>query len=326
MVRHLLKAMLAGAVALRGERVVARAGLAAAAAADHGDRRARRAARCDGAACRQASDGGARPAGGGREPSRRRRQHGGAGGRQGRARRLHAAAHRHQSRDQSDADSGRRLRLRARSRAGDDGGGGEHGAGRASVAAAPTMSPSWSRSPKQKPNEVTIAISPIGTPNHLGAELLAQKGRHRPDLRALSRHRAGHAGPAGGPGASSRSRPMSSIYPHVAAGSLKALAVTRPVRSPFAPAIPTVAEVRHPGLRRQRLGLPDDDRRHAGAGHRAAQRRGAQGDGAARGARQLRQAGARSIDHVARASLAPTSNPNPIKWADVLKNAKVKKQ
>ena len=33
---------------------------------------------------------------------------------------------------------------------------------------------------------------------------------------------------------------MSSMYPHVAAGTLKALAVTRPVRSPFAPTIPTV--------------------------------------------------------------------------------------
>ncbi len=94
---------------------------------------------------------------------------------------------------------------------------------------------------KQKPGSVAIAISPIGTPNHLGAELLAQQagieltfvpypgiGPAMPDLLAGRTQIAISA--------------MSSIYPHVAAGSLKALAVTRPVRSPFAPDIPTIAE------------------------------------------------------------------------------------
>jgi len=94
---------------------------------------------------------------------------------------------------------------------------------------------------KQKPGSVAIAISPIGTPNHLGAELLAQQagieltfvpypgiGPAMPDLLAGRMQIAISA--------------MSSIYPHVAAGSLKALAVTRPVRSPFAPDIPTIAE------------------------------------------------------------------------------------
>ncbi len=77
-------------------------------------------------------------------------------------------------------------------------------------------------------------MSPIGTPNHLGAELLAQKagidlnfvpypgiGPATPDLLAGRTQIAISA--------------MSSMYPHVAAGTLKALAVTRPVRSPFAP-------------------------------------------------------------------------------------------
>jgi tripartite-type tricarboxylate transporter receptor subunit TctC len=100
---------------------------------------------------------------------------------------------------------------------------------------------------KQKPNSIAIAISPIGTPNHSGAELLMQMagieltvvpypgiGAATPDLLAGRVHIAISA--------------MSSIHPHVAAGSLKALAVTRPVRSPFAPNIPTVAEQGLPGF------------------------------------------------------------------------------
>jgi tripartite-type tricarboxylate transporter receptor subunit TctC len=100
---------------------------------------------------------------------------------------------------------------------------------------------------KQKPNSVAIAISPIGTPNHLGAELLMQRagidltvvpypgiGPALPDLLAGRTQIAISA--------------MSSMYPHVAAGTLKALAVTRPVRSPFAPHIPTVDESGLPGF------------------------------------------------------------------------------
>jgi tripartite-type tricarboxylate transporter receptor subunit TctC len=100
---------------------------------------------------------------------------------------------------------------------------------------------------KQKPNTIAAAISPIGTPNHLGAELLGQRagidltfvpypgiGPATPDLLAGRVHIAISA--------------MSSMYPHVAAGSLKALAVTRPVRSPLAPAIPTVSESGIPGF------------------------------------------------------------------------------
>ena len=94
---------------------------------------------------------------------------------------------------------------------------------------------------KQKPNSVAIAISPIGTPNHSGAELLMQMagieltvvpypgmGPATPDLLAGRVHIAISAIP--------------SMYPHVVAGTLKALAVTRPTRSPFVPDIATVAE------------------------------------------------------------------------------------
>ena len=100
---------------------------------------------------------------------------------------------------------------------------------------------------KQKPGSIAIAISPIGTPNHSGAELLMQMagieltvvpypgiGAATPDLLAGRVHIAISA--------------ISSIYPNVAAGSLKALGVTRPVRSPFAPHIPTVAEQGLPGF------------------------------------------------------------------------------
>jgi tripartite-type tricarboxylate transporter receptor subunit TctC len=100
---------------------------------------------------------------------------------------------------------------------------------------------------KQKPSSIAIAISPIGTPNHLGAELLAQKagveltfvpypgiGPATPDLLAGRVQIAISA--------------MSSMHPHVTAGTLKALAVTRPVRSPFAPGVPTVSESGLPGF------------------------------------------------------------------------------
>ena len=100
---------------------------------------------------------------------------------------------------------------------------------------------------KQKPNSVAVAISPVGTPNHLGAELLMQRagidltivpypgiGPAMPDLLAGRTQIAISA--------------ISSMYPHVAAGTLKALAVTRLVRSPFAPKIPTVDESGLPGF------------------------------------------------------------------------------
>ncbi len=100
---------------------------------------------------------------------------------------------------------------------------------------------------KQQPNAIQVAISPIGTPNHLGAELLTQMagielgiipytgiGVATPDLLAGRVHLAISAIP--------------SVHPHVVAGTLKALAVTRKARSPFAPDIPTAGESGLPGF------------------------------------------------------------------------------
>ena len=94
---------------------------------------------------------------------------------------------------------------------------------------------------KQKPNSVSIAISPIGTPNHLGAEMLAQYGKidltivpydgiaqSIPDLIANRVDLAVGT--------------MSSLLPQVGSGALKALAVLSAQRSPLAPDIPTSAE------------------------------------------------------------------------------------
>ncbi|MSQ73519.1 MAG: tripartite tricarboxylate transporter substrate binding protein [Betaproteobacteria bacterium] len=100
---------------------------------------------------------------------------------------------------------------------------------------------------KQKPGTIAVAISPIGTPNHLGPELLAKmanidinlilyKGifQSLPDLISGQVQLAVAAVP--------------SILPQVRAGKLKALAVTRGQRSPLAPEIPTAAESGLPGF------------------------------------------------------------------------------
>ena len=100
---------------------------------------------------------------------------------------------------------------------------------------------------KQKPKSVSIAISPIGTPNHLGAEMLAQYGnidlifvpydgiaKSIPDLMANRVDLAIGA--------------ISSLLPLVRSGALKALALASPQRSSLAPDIPTSAEAGLPGL------------------------------------------------------------------------------
>jgi tripartite-type tricarboxylate transporter receptor subunit TctC len=100
---------------------------------------------------------------------------------------------------------------------------------------------------RQKPKSVSIAISPIGTPNHLGAEMLAQYGnidltfvpydgiaRAIPDLVANRVDLAIGALP--------------SLLPQVRGGTLKPLAITSPQRSPLAPEIPTAAEAGLPEL------------------------------------------------------------------------------
>jgi tripartite-type tricarboxylate transporter receptor subunit TctC len=94
---------------------------------------------------------------------------------------------------------------------------------------------------KRNPKSISIAISPVGTPNHLGAELLAQMAEI--DLTLVPYQGVGLAIPdlitnrvqlAIGA--------ISSVLPYISDGSLKALAVTRPLRSALAPNVPTTAE------------------------------------------------------------------------------------
>jgi tripartite-type tricarboxylate transporter receptor subunit TctC len=100
---------------------------------------------------------------------------------------------------------------------------------------------------KQKPKSVSIAIPPIGSPNHLAAEMLAQYGnvdltfvpyqgiaQAIPDLMANRVDLAVGSLPA--------------LLPQIHKGALKALAVLSSQRSPLAPDIPTSAEAGLPGL------------------------------------------------------------------------------
>ena len=125
---------------------------------------------------------------------------------------------------------------------------------------------------KQKPKSVSIAISPIGTPNHLAAEMLAQFGGV--DLNFVAYNGIAQAMPdliAGRVDLAVAA--ISVLLPQVRSGALKALAVTSPQRYPLAPDIPTAAEAGMRGAADRRLDLRDDHRRHACA-HRRAPRRG----------------------------------------------------
>ena len=100
---------------------------------------------------------------------------------------------------------------------------------------------------RQKPKSVSIAISAIGTPNHLAAEMLAQFGGV--DLTFVPYDSAGQAIPdliAGRVDLTVAA--TSTLLPQVRTGALKALAITAPQRSPLAPDIPTAAEAGLPEL------------------------------------------------------------------------------
>jgi tripartite-type tricarboxylate transporter receptor subunit TctC len=100
---------------------------------------------------------------------------------------------------------------------------------------------------KQKPKALTMAISPIGTPNHLAAEMLAQYGNV--DLTFVPYDGVVQAVPdliAGRVDLAAAS--MAILMPMVRAGSLKPLAVLSPPRSPIAPDIPTSAEAGLPQM------------------------------------------------------------------------------
>jgi tripartite-type tricarboxylate transporter receptor subunit TctC len=100
---------------------------------------------------------------------------------------------------------------------------------------------------KRKPKSVSIAISVIGSPDHLGAEMLAQYGgidltfvpypgisKAIPDLMANRVDLAVGA--------------MPTLLPQVRSGALRGLAVASSRRSRFAPEIPTSAESGLPSL------------------------------------------------------------------------------
>jgi tripartite-type tricarboxylate transporter receptor subunit TctC len=94
---------------------------------------------------------------------------------------------------------------------------------------------------KQKPKSVSIAISPIGTPNHLAAEMLAQFGGV--DLNFVAYNGIAQALPdliAGRVDLAVAA--VSVLLPQVRSGALKALVVTSSQRYPLAPDIPTAAE------------------------------------------------------------------------------------
>jgi tripartite-type tricarboxylate transporter receptor subunit TctC len=100
---------------------------------------------------------------------------------------------------------------------------------------------------KQKPKSVSIAIPPIGSPNHLGAEMLAQHGNidltfvpYDGIAKAIPDLMAGRVDVAVGA--------ISTMLPLVRSGTLKALAVASPQRSPLLPEIPTSAEAGLPEL------------------------------------------------------------------------------
>jgi len=94
---------------------------------------------------------------------------------------------------------------------------------------------------KQRQKTVSIAISPIGTPNHLAAEMLAQFGGI--ELNFVAYNGIGQALPdliAGRVDLAVAA--VSVLLPQVRSGALKALAVTSSQRYPLAPEIPTAAE------------------------------------------------------------------------------------
>ena len=100
---------------------------------------------------------------------------------------------------------------------------------------------------KQKPRSISIGISVIGSPSHLGAEMLAQYGNidltfvpYDGSAQAIPDIIANRVNLLFGN--------MSTLLPHVRSGAVKALAVLSPQRSPLAPDIPASAEAGLPQM------------------------------------------------------------------------------
>ena len=100
---------------------------------------------------------------------------------------------------------------------------------------------------KRTPKSMSIATSAIGTPNHLGAELLIAMTKI--DFVVVPYKGIGPAIPDLVSGQVQVSiAALTAMLPLIKSGKLKALAVTRPKRSEFAPEIPTAAESGLPGF------------------------------------------------------------------------------
>ena len=100
---------------------------------------------------------------------------------------------------------------------------------------------------KQKPKTVSMAISPIGTPNYLAGEMLAQYGDI--DLTFVPYDGMTQAVPdlvVGRVDLGAASMPI--LLPMVRSGALKPLAILAPQRSSLTPDIPTSAEAGLPAL------------------------------------------------------------------------------
>jgi tripartite-type tricarboxylate transporter receptor subunit TctC len=100
---------------------------------------------------------------------------------------------------------------------------------------------------KQRPKSVSMAIGAIGTPNHLGAEMLAQYGNV--DLTFVPYDGIAQAVPdLMGNRVDLAIGAISTMLPQVRSGALKALAVTSSRRTPLSPDIATSAEAGLPEL------------------------------------------------------------------------------
>jgi len=100
---------------------------------------------------------------------------------------------------------------------------------------------------RARPRSISIAISPIGTPNHLGAEMLAQYGNI--DLTFVPYGGIAQATPdVIGGRVDLAIGAVPSLLPQVKSGALKALAITSNEHSLLAPGIPTSAEAGLPDL------------------------------------------------------------------------------
>lgn len=111
---------------------------------------------------------------------------------------------------------------------------------------APTL-PEFIELVRQEPDQWVFANPSIGSPHHLGFELLAREARirmvqaeYRGGGPALTDVLAGHAHLG--------CFTLGAVNPHIQSGRLRAYAVLQPERSAVAPRIPTTAELGYPAV------------------------------------------------------------------------------